>query len=638
SNLKAINEFIKKTKGAGTADDVIGPLAAKEKGLTEAEAIAKFNLEKQTLAKKAKIGPMDAGATIRGELEAGEKAARKTAGELFDAVPEQDQMVDDLYGEFKKILKPKHPNEGEEKFPKVLKRALKNMKEGKQGSEVIPKNETPTAKAYRLARSGEYTSAQARAKADIFYKRSREISKKDPQKAMDLAQEGSNWREAAEAMEGAPQHKGWDKVAAGKPIMSLKDLQGLRSEILEDLRTAKDKGMPRSLRARLAQAVEAIDNKLTSGGEGGKELVKAQKYFKENVIDKYHVGSNKAVLMGEESVQDAMIAGKYFKEGPAGEQAATEFMNVLGDSPTAKAALKESINDNMLDAVVSPKTKEVTEAALNRWLKTHKLALKKLGLTDDYSSLTKARQQLDIALANSKKFEKSVASSVLKADVNDVVKKAFAKGSKEQSAKDLMDDLKTKSFIASGSGRSAALKGQGTGNIYSGRATHPEIINDIPENVLKNEERHDGFIKGFMNSKGEFITKEQAMKIGMKDIKAGQKAIKGLQNAMVDEVLTKAPLEGEFGELLTSGKMADNFRKYDPALKEVFKDAPEKLKAMKQVRDAVMAIERGKDFKGAGIDRAENVIIHLARRHGFSRHAVVNIAAATLQPLKRFSS
>jgi len=59
---------------------------------------------------------------------------------------------------------------------------------------------------------------------------------------------------------------------------------------------------------------------------------------------------------------------------------------------------------------------------------------------------------------------------------------------------------------------------------------------------------------------------------------------------------------------------------------------------MKQVRDAVMAIERGKDFKGTGIDRAENVIIYLARRHGFSRHAVVNIAAATLQPLKRFSS
>jgi len=106
---------------------------------------------------------------------------------------------------------------------------------------------------------------------------------------------------------------------------------------------------------------------------------------------------------------------------------------------------------------------------------------------------------------------------------------------------------------------------------------------------------------------------------------------------MVDEVLTKAPLEGEFGELLTSGKMTDNFRKFDPALREVFKDAPEKLRAMKIIRKAVMAVERGKDFKGTGIDRAENVITYLARRHGFSRRAVVNIAAATLQPLRRFS-
>lgn len=660
ANTKAINEFIKKAKGPRGAKDALTPLRAARTISEQAKEIAEMNMAKQQASLESKVGPMEGGKAIRGEIEAGERIAREKASKLFDKVPEQDQIVDDIVDGFANILKPSHRTEGKDKFPKVLRDALKELKKGKpsKAADDIPDlrsleepmpGEAQTIFAYRVAKSGKFTPAQARAKADIFYKESQKLNKAGKaQEAMEASQKGSNWREVAETLEGAPQHKesyakylkDEGEEVVKEVTMSLKDIQGLRSEILEDLRTAKDKGYPRSYRNRLTKAVDLIDQKLGATSKIDKarasiakakktavharskrdnyleqaraadnaekfskakelramaekwnkklklkeakpseakpsekapsqQLQEAQKYFRENVIEKYGKGSVGRILRGEETVSDAMVADAFFKPGAKGEQAATEFMRVMGDNKKAKVAMKDHIDQKIFD-LRSDKTDEITKAALSRFLKNHRLAINKLGLGKEYSSLAKARVAADNALAKSNEFNKSAASRALNADVNDLVKSAFSKGSKKEAAEGLIDTIRTT-------------------------------------------------MKPFSKADSD-------------------RAVDGLRNAVVDEILTDIPLEGTSRKLLSSANMAKNFRKYDAALKVLFKDDPKKLKAMHMVRKAVKAMEyRTPEKAEVGEKYAADVIRRIAFLHGHTSVAAVDISRKAIRALRGVS-
>ena len=581
-NTKAIDDFIKRHQGIETRKDIISPLKAKEALLAKETGIATDVLEK-AMPKKPTTGPTEGGKAMFDIAQTREKEAREIGGKMFKDVPDQKQIVDDIYDEFNKILKPKHPNEGPEKFPKVLKRAVKNIEESIKDDKVPTKNwkndpklgtysfdeRGATGQAIDIADSGKFTAPQLKAKRDIIDKKVEKLMEAEKyDEVMQLGMRGQMWREAAEIMEGQKQwkgvlgparetreafyaKKGYGKLETGEPIMTLDHLQGLRSEILEDARIAEKRNAAPSLIARLYRAVEVIDEKLggkVSGkGTPSDELKAAQKYWRENVVEKFG-GATKEVIRGKEAGY-ASVANKYFKAGPAGEKAATEFMSAIGDDPTAKAALKEHIDQNFLDSVKSDKTGEVTQAAFNRWKKRYRHALKKLGLENEYDSIEKARQTLDRAHAVSKEFEKSATSRILGGDVNDIVKNAFAgTGSKREAAKDLLSQ-----------------------------------------------------------------------------VKSDKKAIVGLQNAMIDDMLTKTPLEKGMRELLTSAKMAEQFRKYDAAIKVVFKNAPEKVRAMHNVRRAMKRLE----FKTPlprGENRVKGVIENMATRYGHSRRTAAGIA------------
>jgi hypothetical protein len=512
ANTEAIRNFINQSKeaGAGTRD-ITKPLAAQKFSLEEATTIAERNLEQQTSSLQSGVDPMEAGSIIRSELEIGERAAREAASKKFAAVPEQELIVDDVYDELRKIMKPIYAGEGPKKFPGVLKRNIQVLKKS-----IEDKGVTEVA-----------DDVLAKARADIAKKKGIKIK----------------------------------PTTINEPTMSLSDIQGFRSEILEDLRTAKDKGLPASYRNRLAKALDVIDQKLSYGVEGGaKELKEAQKFFREEVIEKYHKGATKGIMRGEESVQDAMVSGKFFRPGPKGQQAASEFKKALGDNEESIRAISNHI-DNSLYNIRSDKTGELTQAALNRWLKNHRPALKEYGLENRYDSLVKARAAVDEARINSKIFEKSAASRALNADVNDVVKRAFAgTGSKKEAAKELM-----------------------------------------------------GKIKG------------------------DPKALAGLQNTMIDEILTEVPLESPkaMRELLTSTKMTEQFRKYDAAIREVFKDTPEKVKAMHQVRRAVKTVEYKMGLPSDDLERSAKVLERLAGNYGHARSTAKSIAADMMKWLAR---
>lgn len=735
ANMRAITDFVKNTKGARGAEDVMRPLRAVRAMIDEAESLATANLERQQTALQGKIDPMEIGTTIRDLGEGGEQAARKKAEELFAAVPEQEQNVDSLITAFQNILKPKHLTEGKDKFPKVLRDALKAMKKGKAPkAEAKPKpkpTEFTVAHPEDIALHSGMNAAELRAKHDIGVRqveKLRAAGKGD--EAMMLASDIQKWREAAEILEGTHKGPGMTRYKealkaseevveeAGPKTMSLKDLQGLRSEILEDLRTAKDKGYPRSLRKRLNQAVDAIDDLLGgkpgkadegevvyhiakrpykggkpsrdafvagkrqdgtytgedfveefagsvehgygtqvhtikvpkdakiidlksgskdakrfmdemgaediddmynywadedkklgetlrkmgydgvqfneerfftkelldrstagrvqewAGGKGFKpaespteQLRKAQEFFRREVVEKYGKGTVGKMLRGEESVSDAAIGDLFFQKRGKGEQAAVEFMKVFGDNPKAKNAMREHINQKLYD-LRNNRTGEITTASLRGFLKDYRLAINKLGLGGEYNSLIKARLAADKALAASKEFQKSAASRVLKADVNDMVKQAFAGGgSKKEAAENLMNQM------------DEALKG-----------FHPD---------------------------------DQ------------KRAVKGLQNALIDEILTDIPLEGTSRDLLSSTAMAGQFRKYDAALKVVFRDSPEKLKAMQAVRKAVKALEyhTGERIEG-GEKYAADVFRRIAFLQGHTTVAAVDISRKAIRKLR----
>lgn len=349
-----------------------------------------------------------------------------------------------------------------------------------------------------------------------------------------------------------------------------------------------------------------------------------------------------------------MVAGKYFRPGAKGEQAASEFINAMGDSETAKVALKEYIDQNMLDAVTNNKTKEITEAALNRWLKSHRLALKKLGLEDEYISAVKSRQSLNEIIAKSKDFEESVATRVLKVDVNEAIKKAFSRGSKKKAAEDLMKQITWVEDLHKT--EPAAIKTP-DGKIHTG-INHPLIASDLSETKAYNklfDQYYDRFSsekiniqEGFVTKTGKFITRKQAkIRYGFDHTwgkslpvtKNAKKAIAGLQNAMVDEILTQFPLDKSAGELLTSKQMTSQLAKYDPALKVVFNNAPEKYNAMFDVRNAIRILEgKTTTVPKGGLQRAQDIIINRAHWYGFSKSRAAAIARGATKPLREYRS
>jgi len=334
-----------------------------------------------------------------------------------------------------------------------------------------------------------------------------------------------------------------------------KDLQGLRSELSEDLRQLK---LPQSFKNRLNQAIDAIDDVLTSEGIG-KEWEAARKNWLENVVKKYRRGSVGEALKGE---SDAMVAGRFFKPGDKGQQVASEFMRTFGDDPNAKKALTDYIDQSVL-ALKSGKADEISTTALNSWLKKHEFALTELGLTDRYGSLSKARAAMDEALANKAAFDRTAASKALgeggKGDIDKAVDLAFfGKGSKKIAAEELMSRMKT------------------------------------PQQVS------------------------------------------GLQNAMIDEILKEAPIGATPRELLKSEAMKNKLQKYDAAIKVVFKDAPEKIKAMEDARGILKRLEMAEKV-GKG-KKELSFFEGLARKYRHGRETSRNISGEILHQLKKLTN
>ena len=139
--------------------------------------------------------------------------------------------------------------------------------------------------------------------------------------------------------------------------------------------------------------------------------------------------------------------------------------------------------------------------------------------------------------------------------------------------------------------------------------------------------------KTFTDGKEKQVAAELMKKLGK-----NKKAVKGLQNAIVDSIIGNAKtssadlLGGPASNLVEApfvklSKIEDGFEKYNEALKVVYKDSPEKLKSLRIYRDARKRMQIGVASPlGGGSDSAEHLLTEVSKLGGLAPSRWVNVA------------
>lgn len=539
-NTALINDYIEKAKGRGTTED-IKALGRKRKGeYQKLEDITADELETARQPFEVDYDPKQVGATLRGEYEVGEKAAKDKATELFEAVPEKSpQDVTTLYKRLADIIEPRYTKEPKDRVPKILR----DFVEKKRNELRILKKKTGGPAPKFWAEPGDVR--------EMYGAKYYRIMGDHPSVGKDLSEQQLKKMEVP--IFETPPAKG-----TISPKESIKDLHLMRSDVLEDLREAEQRKYSTKYIQRLKDAAAAFTEQIQKMS-GGKELREAEEYFAENVIERFHKGTGRAVGIKEGALKDVNIADKFFMKGGAGQQAAVDFKKTYKGSKPAKKALGNHIKQKFLSLVENSKTGQVTSGNMRKFMKDYKYALKELNLTKKFDNVQNAQKAFEEALIQKEAFNKSALAAAIDTDPEALV--------------------------------SALLTGKAKG--------------------------------------------AQAKQL-MKQLKGNDQAIDGLQNAMVDEILTKAGVTDAMGtrearELLTSKGMTDNLRTYDEALKEIFPRGSRKLKAMREVRSVMQMIERTPTLQaGTPKEQLAKGVGSLARRYGMTPTAVKHMVAEGL--------
>lgn len=343
--------------------------------------------------------------------------------------------------------------------------------------------------------------------------------------------------------------------AAGKPIktvtetikpMNFSELRKLRSQIIAEVRTAQGSATPNDQYIRrlkmLQDGVEDTIDSLSQRTDRAGELYREASSFYKEYAGKFKQGTVADVLSKGRRGEDTRIA----LANIAGEFDSLDgidaFKRAIGSNQDAVTAMKDYYSMNLLNKARDPMTGEISTKRAMGWLAQNMGKLKKLGLYDEFSNAAKMKIKADAAGKYLDVYNKSVAGRILEADVDGMVANAF-KGSKDYAQ--TANDL-----IKLAKGNKAAEAG---------------LKKSFADNIMKQSEvtTTDFFQQG-----GETIS----------DI--------------------------EFTRSLA--KVTNQIKKYAPAIKVMYKDEPEKIKALMGVWKAYNTVGRtAKSPIGGGSDTFE---------------------------------
>lgn len=343
--------------------------------------------------------------------------------------------------------------------------------------------------------------------------------------------------------------------AAGKPIktvtetikpMNFSELRKLRSQIIAEVRTAQGSATPNDQYIRrlkmLQDGVEDTIDSLSQRTDRAGELYREASSFYKEYAGKFKQGSVADVLARGRRGEDTRIALANIASEFDSLDGIDAFKRAIGSNQEAAIAMKDYYSMNLLNKARDPLTGEISTKRAMGWLAQNMGKLNKLGLYDEFSNVAKMKIKADSAGKYLDVYNKSVAGRILEADVDGMVANAF-KGSKNYAQ--TANDL-----IKLAKGNKAAEAG---------------LRKSFADNIMKQSEvtTTDFFQQG-----GETIS----------DI--------------------------EFTRSLA--KVTNQIKKYAPAIKVMYKDEPEKIKAIMDVWRAYNTVGRtAKSPTGGGSDTFE---------------------------------
>lgn len=520
SNNEALRSYYEKQfAGKEGIDDTIKAIRGKsdalKEGISTSEAVVA-----QSAGGMHAPEPQQTGQKIVDVLSEGKRSAKAQAGTLYKAVPESDIPVTDMLKEFDEISKPMTEFEEAGNVPSILKRVREKFPD-------IP--------------------AERRKIIDGPGGESGQIERRS----------------------GAPRGTGDRRqasTAAAVETISLKDLQGLRSELIKDYRQAakleQQGGTSDRLPSRLSRAIGAVERAI-EWEKGSEELKAANRFFRENYAEVFKQGTVGDVLKrgprGEAiKIPLAQIPSKVWNTSNL--SAADDFLKAV-DKETAAGIMKDHAAYDLMKSATDVNGRIVNHK-LSSWMKNNAPLLDRFGIKGEFSKVFDAQRAADVAKSAADDFERSIAARLLNADPE----KAIAK----------------------------AISGTNTG---------------------------------------------AAMTDLMKSVAHDKAATAGLKNAFAEHVMTTIQTTAKdiAGQpTISNAAFVKQMRKLRPAINTLYKNEPQKIKALDTMQRAYeIATRNTRSPIGGGSDTAENILTELSKVNMLSRG--VSLARGAFRFVKKYS-
>jgi hypothetical protein len=495
SNDEALKAYYQSNFGSKAGvDDLLSALQGKqqnfEQGVEGAQKAASA-VEAGT-AQKAREAS-ETGTRLLNVLKTEKQHTSKAIGRLYDKIPDVDVPVTGMIDELKNIAKPLSEVESKENFPNVLKRAIKAY-----GPDEMPEQLQTIVDSY--AKAGQPLPAA--------------IEK-------EVAKYGVS------------------------DTLKFKELRGLRTEILNEMRSEAAKNNPAKMKrlGEMQRVVEGTIDQLKDAGKFGEDAATSYRVaskawkdysdtFKRGTVGNILQGGAKGEVskMNPEKIVSSIFDAKNLS-------AADQLTKAVGQEQ-ATPLVKEYAAYDLMRKSVNPMTGEVDRGKLMGWLSRNGSVLKKYGLEGEFTDLAQAKALVDETTKVKVAFQKSQAAKVLDADPEKIIEKMFS--------------------------------GQGATN-------SAQTAKDILELVSGNQAATEGVKQAFADF-----------------------AVNKVQTSLRDIVGNPAASVAKFDSL---------YQKFAPAMRVLYADNPEKIKTLMDMKKAYeIMIRNQRSPFGGGSDTAENMV------------------------------
>jgi len=690
-NFRAIRDFINKAKGGEEGlDDVLTPFAKQEQKLAGDVSSTQTALDELGLMGSKTEGTISAGKTIRASAQAGEKAARKAGGVLFDDVPEFGIDGSGLIGKLDEISQPFDDFENIKKnvpeyfetirevladknnivTPSGLKGMVTNLRaESRKIGGVPGANRFLTSRLDRMAaeaddlleqasKSGERVGVQpvetpggaTQAEIEDYLVTSNEAQAKASEniKAMRAAEDKEEYAKALNAAKGLVKES--PEFAAYQDIIDQGGLNLETAHMGTDKETIKEilRRRPTLLRKGAPTHADQYANQM--GFDTPDEMFQdwlsrdtranQTRKIADDIMNEYYVGKDAGLVHTgpEEFINEEidMLNSMMSKTRPKGwKQPKTVMEKVVtrampGDEQAA-AKLKKARTfwkQEVIDKFQSGAVGDI----LTKGVKGDKVA----------------SSQVASQFFKPGAVGEEVAGQFMEAVGHDP---GALTAMRDAIRQDMIGGGKNGMGVMNGEGEivkkklnqwvfkhKAALKKYGVlkefQNIESAAKAADEAVK---MQSAFNKSEASKLLNGNINTKVRQALnagqKKQSAQRLMDAIRNNPQAKKGLQNAFIDEMMKGVETTGvdAFGkEIMSVAKISTFLKDFDEPLKVIFAGEKNKLAAMYRVRDALRVIDRtAKSPIGGGSDTAENLA------HGASRffRALIAKTAKVVSPV-----